>query len=392
MRNRRLSFWFLALFLFGSRPLGISAQAADQVTDSWLNHLELKGNFTLFGTPQDGQTPFVTAINSAKQGVLMTMFHLSAQDPTLALINVKKRNRLADVRVILDGASLKSTASLRAVETQLVQNGVVVRPSSSKFTITHEKAMVLDDEGAPLKKAFVTSINLTTEAATTRDYGVITTDPGVVAEVTSVFETDWKNADPTNFGKLTPVLQVPNLMWSPVSSKTKLVDLINSVQPNGNVMATVENLEKPETVNGMLDIQNAFLDIVKTKNATLQIIVPLCDKNPDDPYYNYSAAKALKEANAQVRMMPGPETAQQPYMHSKMILVDGVRAYVGSVNFTKNSVLDAREAGIVFENNPKNEDNAGVKAALNRIQDDFKADWAAAVEVPDTKPTGGCRP
>jgi cardiolipin synthase len=38
-----------------------------------------------------------------------------------------------------------------------------------------------------------------------------------------------------------------------------------------------------------------------------------------------------------------------PYIHAKMFLVDGQRAFVGSVNVSDNSLNNNRELGIIFD-------------------------------------------
>ena len=39
-------------------------------------------------------------------------------------------------------------------------------------------------------------------------------------------------------------------------------------------------------------------------------------------------------------------------MHSKMIQIDGATTFVGSVNFSINSLTKARELGVIFANAP----------------------------------------
>lgn len=43
------------------------------------------------------------------------------------------------------------------------------------------------------------------------------------------------------------------------------------------------------------------------------------------------------------------ETPKNPYIHAKTIFVDEHIGYVGSINFTTNSIENNREVGIIFE-------------------------------------------
>jgi len=101
----------------------------------------------------------------------------------------------------------------------------------------------------------------------------------------------------------------------------------------------------------------------------------MCDKNPN-PLLNYPPLERLARAGVEVRVMITPESQSHPYMHSKMILVDGERAYLGSVNFSFNSTTRARELGIIFS-------RASIAKEIGRI---FKADWAVSVDPPDPPP------
>jgi phosphatidylserine/phosphatidylglycerophosphate/cardiolipin synthase-like enzyme len=313
-------------------------------------------NLVLIVTPHADHAPFVAAIDAAAKSIDMTMFHLTHPDVADALVRAAGRG--VRVRVVLDGKSLEKTKFER-VAAKLRAGHVDVRGSSPQFSITHEKAMVVD--GAT---AFITAINLTKDVAATRDFGVVTRAPGVVADVETLFAADWDNA--AAGGQLTPALREPSLVVSPVSSRDKLTALIASAKRD--LAITVENIGDPA-------IRDALLAAVK-RHVAIKLIVPMCDKNKD-PLHNFDPADKLAAGGVVVRMMPQPETVDTPYMHSKMILADGATAYVGSVNFSTNSTTQARELGIIFAN----------PAAAATIKTAFDADWQHAVEPPATRPT-----
>src|SRR6185503_9781870 len=74
---------------------------------------------------------------------------------------------------------------------KLAKAGVDVKDTHSGFEVTHEKSMVIDGE-----TAFIMSHNWAPKNfGETRDYGVITSDPGEVAEVLECFVEDWKEGD-----------------------------------------------------------------------------------------------------------------------------------------------------------------------------------------------------
>nr|HEX4314699.1 phospholipase D-like domain-containing protein [Kofleriaceae bacterium] len=313
----------------------------------------------LLVTPAADHQPFATAIDGAATSVDLAMYHLTDDAVAASLIAAAKRG--VTVRVLLDAGNLKTKAAAKLADA-LRAGGVAVHASSAAFSITHEKAMVVD--GAT---TFITAINLTRDVASTRDFGVVTTKAGIAAEVDKLFDADWHNAEAG--GHDTPALAEPSLVVGPRDAEGKLVTLIASAKTD--VIATVENLGHKKIV--------AAFEAATARGVTVRFIVPMCDKNPN-PALDYAPAVELAAHGASVRMMPAPESAAQPYMHSKMIQVDGGAAtYVGSENFSTNSLEHARELGVIFAN----------AAAAKQVAAVFDADWAAAVAVPADAPRCG---
>ncbi len=306
----------------------------------------------LLVTPAADHQPFIDAIDGAKTSIDLAMFHLTDTSIVAALTRATARN--VAVRVILDGSSLKTPKYANAAKAL----GGAVRGSSPAFSITHEKAMVVDRQ-----VAFITAINLTRDVATTRDLGVITRAPGVVDDVERLFAADWDNAQ--TGGNATPQMHEPSLVVSPTGSRDKLVSLIGAA--THDLIATVENLGDPAIAEALISAAH--------RGVQVRVIVPLCDKG-NDPLYDLAPARRFAAAKIPIGMMPTPESAERPYMHSKMIQIDGAMTYVGSVNFSINSLTKARELGVIFAN----------PAAAATIATAFEADWATAIPPPAGQP------
>lgn len=314
----------------------------------------LKGDVQLIVTPNSkGHVEFLQSINNTKSGdvIRMAMFHLTNTQVINALVSAQKRG--VTVKVILDSVSLNLPNFKLGFE-QLKSGGVDVRTSTSAFSISHQKSMTINNS-----EAFITAINLTKLEDVTRDFGLIVHDPDVISEVITVFEQDWQNAM-TGQG-VTPQVNELHLVWSPVNSLTKLVNLISSVKKS--LIVQVENL-------GDSQIQSALIAAVK-RGASVKVLVPMCSKG--NSKINYPYLKELAAGGVQTKVMPTPESVAHPYMHSKMMVVDGVIAYVGSVNFSKNSTSKARELGVLFSE---------VKP-IQTLSSLFQQDWNAAVSVPE---------
>jgi phosphatidylserine/phosphatidylglycerophosphate/cardiolipin synthase-like enzyme len=304
---------------------------------------------------QAGHHDWIDAIKGARRSIHMMMYHLTDKDVVDALASKSG----IEVKIIVDRSATKGGYS-HALQ-PLNDAGIQIRPASQAFALMHAKAMVIDDE-----VAFVTAINMTNTAQTTRDFGVVTSDQSVIREMDSVFETDWASAQ-TNAGD-TPELSQANLAWSPVNSQDKLLKLIDSA--TGTLVLQAESLSLPEVIEG--------LNRASGRGVKVQVIAPMCDSGM--PLFDYPALAQLKAHGAEVHVMPYPATAEHPYMHSKMIVADGVNVYIGSINYSANSIQKSRELGILF-----NDPNIG-----QQLTQTFNQDWERSVEAEDNPSASIC--
>jgi phosphatidylserine/phosphatidylglycerophosphate/cardiolipin synthase-like enzyme len=357
-----LGFFRAAVFAAVFLALGFAGKVQSGPSDAksngeWLTRLKVSGPLEIFVTPdKEGHHAVIEAIRHAHK-IRMTIYHLT--DPAVVRSLIEAHARGCDIRLITDGKSLENKRFSKPFE-KLVQAGVEAVSSTPAFSITHVKAMVVDDS-----KAFILSLNLTRMYTKTRDYGIVTTDPEIVGEILKVFDADWTNAKQKT-GE-TPSLNDPNLLWSPVNARSKLRDLIDSARESLSV--EVENL-------GDRGIQAAFVRAAKRRNVSVRIIIPMCGFG-DQPVRNFKFLYAMQGEGIQARVMPVPSSPSRPYIHAKMMVVDGKRAYVGSVNFSYNSLSKARELGIVFD----------AEKPVKELTVDFEADWRSAVPVPEKPPT-----
>jgi phosphatidylserine/phosphatidylglycerophosphate/cardiolipin synthase-like enzyme len=199
----------------------------------------------------------------------------------------------------------------------------------------------------------------------TRDYGLVLTDPSIIAEWESVFEADITNAK--NGTGTTPALPVPALLWSPVNSQSGLAALIASA--NSTVIATVESIDSSTEVF-------SALEAAAQRGVNVRLLTPECVENPN-PLLDYNSLNTLVSHGASVRVMPNPSTAAAPYMHGKMMVVDSSAAFVGSENFTINSLEDARECGLIVTD----------AQTISTLGTTFAADWSASIAIPNPLPT-----
>lgn len=294
---------------------------------------------------------WVSAIKNARTSIHMEMYHVTEKPVIDALISRAHDN--IDMRVIIDH---KVTGGYKAAMDTLTSAGVQVRPASPFFSITHSKTMIVDG-----KTAWVTSINMTNTGTSSRDFGILTPDKGIIEEIDKVFESDWANFEATT--DTTPAVSNPNLAWSPTNSTNQLVKLINSATKS--LVVEVENL-------GANDLTNAF-NAAATRGVDVRVIIPQCGGNEKN---NYAALAQLKGIKYHVE--PDGKSLDQPYLHAKMIVADGKRNYIGSINFSYNSTQKSRELGVIFL-----DENIG-----GQLSNEFQTDWNRSI-VPGATPDCG---
>lgn len=287
---------------------------------------------------------WVQAIKSARKSIHMEMFHITEKEVINALIS--RAHDGIDMRVIVDH---QAKGGYKAAIDALTGAGVQIRLASAAFSITHSKSMVVD--GA---EAWITSINMTNTGTGSRDFGITTPDTGIINEMDQVFEADWKNAE--NDGDFTPPVSNPNLAWAPVNAVQQLTKLIGAATQTLDV--EVENL-------GLDDVINA-LNAAVARGVAVRLIMPECTGNNANNY-----AAMAKTKGVQLHVEHDGKSLDQPYLHAKMIVADGKINYIGSINYSYNSMIKSRELGVIFT-------DSGIGGKLS---DEFKTDWNRSTPI-----------
>jgi len=269
-------------------------------------------NVTILVEP-DGKsgTEVVAAINAAKTSVHMTMYILSNTDVISALIARHKAG--VDVKVVLDSSSQTGNGP---EYTQLKNAGVSVAWSSSQFTYTHEKCVIIDG-----KTAWIMTMNLTQSSPdSNREFLAVDTTPADVTEAEAIFAGDFAGKPPASVSGA--------LVVAPLNAVSSIVNLINSAK-------TTIDIEAEE----MSDYHTA--DALKAAlGRGVKVRVVMSDETPTSS--GQAAIDEIKGAGGKL------VTVSTPYIHAKTLVADGKTAYVGSENFSTGSLQYNRELGVIF--------------------------------------------
>ncbi|KKU91130.1 MAG: hypothetical protein UY21_C0012G0007 [Microgenomates group bacterium GW2011_GWA1_48_10] len=293
-------------------------------------------NLEVFVQPETGRKPILEAINNAQTEVLVEVYLLSDREVVDALVGAAERG--VGVQVMMEQHPFGGGNVNRLTADRLRSTAVEFKWTNPTFALTHEKAIIVDGQ-----TLFILNQNLTQSAfSKNREYNIIDYNPEDVSEARQMFLADWERK---RYGP-----KAPNLIVSPENARGKLEALINSAQQSLDVEAEI--IQDRDMIKSLG---------VKARGIGVRVILPDFGKVAA----NREEAEELKQAGVEVR------TLRSPYVHAKLILVDQVRAYVGSVNLSDASLDQNRELGILVS-------QADIMEKLSRT---FENDWQKAQEI-----------
>ena len=298
--------------------MGLIFEATELLSESEFKKQKLMSHRSIIVLPDDTGQEIFEAIDSAKESILVKMFLFS--DPGLITAIVEARKRGVKVKVMLNPVRNNGEEENEDTRKILVEAGIEVRDTSPEFTITHEKSMVIDD-----RMAFIKSLNWETKNLTeTRDYAIITYHPHEVKEIILCFEADWhrQSFDPG---------ENMNLIWCSNNGRTRIAKFIDEAKHT-------------------LFVQNErFQDLVIIERlvhaASRGVKVHVMARPP----HTLKMDKLLEGVGG-LRIMDdvGIKIHKLKFLklHGKMLLADGCRAIIGSINLTPGSFDHRRELAI----------------------------------------------
>jgi phosphatidylserine/phosphatidylglycerophosphate/cardiolipin synthase-like enzyme len=287
--------------------------------------------------PDDTVRSIVEAINAAHKSILVKMFLFSDPELLDAIIAAKKRG--VKVKVMLNPSRRSGEEENEETHKKLEAAGIEVRDTNPSFAITHEKSMVVDE-----KLAFVKSLNWQTKNLTeTRDYAIVTSHPHEVEEVILCFEADWHRKD-FNPG------EEAHLIWCSLNGRERIAKFIDQ--------ATHTLFMQNERYQDLVIIERIVR--AASRGVKVHVMVP--------PPHTLKMEKIVEGVGG-LRIMDDVgikiHKLKHLKLHGKMLLADGVRAIVGSINLAPGSFDHRRELAIEIHD----------EDIVERLQEIAHHDW-----------------
>ena len=285
----------------------------------------------VFVEPVDGRAPVLEELDAATGSIDLEVYLLSDEDVIAALERAHARG--VHVRVLLEQHPFGGSGNTPEVFARLQAAGIDARWSNPAFNFSHIKMFVVDRRTAVIMNQNLSATSFTKN----REFGAVSTRPADVATALAVFEADWtRGAEP----------DPAPLVVSPTNAREQLVGLIDGATRTLDVYAEV--MRDPEIMDALK----------RAAGRGVRVRLVMSGREGDD---NAKERTALAAAGVQVHLV------NRVYIHAKMLLADGERAYIGSQNFTATSLDQNRELGLVLDD----------PVALARLARNFDNDFAA---------------
>jgi phosphatidylserine/phosphatidylglycerophosphate/cardiolipin synthase-like enzyme len=287
--------------------------------------------------PDDGTAPVIALIGRAQRSLFIKQFTFT--EPAIQLAVIAKAKAGVDVRVMLNPKRSSGSRANDETFELFEREGVPVRWASPHFAVTHEKSIVVDGE-----IALIATFNLCEKYFTqTRDYGVIVEDPRQVAQIVEGFNADWeqRNWHPA---------EDTGLLWSNNNSRKLMSDFI-------------------DTAEETLDVQHPkFVDATVTERIAAAAqrgvhVRVLCGGKHGisdwDILDTFSSLRLLHYLGVKVHKQKNLR------LHAKLLIADGKRALVGSMNIDRSAFDLRRELGTTIHD----------RAIIDGLAEVFESDW-----------------
>lgn len=273
---------------------------------------------SLIVLPDRTARPFLIAIENAKSSIRIKMFVFSDPDLIQAVIAARKRG--VDVQIMLNAARRDGEDDNAESRKTLHHAGIPVKDSSPDFGVTHEKSMVVDE-----KLAFVKSLNWATRNLTeTRDYAVTTEHKDEVREILDCFEADWHRQ------AFKPPGTTP-LIWCPANGREAIAHFIDKAKHS--LFVQNERYQDPVIIERLIR--------ARERDVKVHVMArPPHNLKKEKLLEGVSGLRMLDDVGAKIHKL------KKLKLHGKMLLADGKRAIIGSINLAPGSFDDRRELAI----------------------------------------------
>ena len=269
--------------------------------------------------PGDGMLSLIKAINNARSRVEIAIFRFDRREIERALANAVSRGVF--VQALIAYTNRGGEKKLRDLEMRLLAAGVTVARTANDLLRYHDKFVIIDR-----RELYMLAYNFTyLDIEHSRSFGIVTRERRVVQEAVRLFEADTKRQP--------YVPGLPSFVVSPENARRQLAALIRGAKKE--LLIYDPEISDPAMIR--------LLDERARAGVRIRVIGRLSRKNP----------------RMEVRKLSGLR------LHTRTILIDGRRAFIGSQSLREVELDRRRELGIILRD----------ARIVNRLIATFQQDW-----------------
>jgi len=280
--------------------------------------------------------PLVRGINGAKRSVEIVIFRFDRSEIERALANAVKRGVF--VHALIAHINRFGEGNLRKLEMQLLAAGVTVARTADDLARYHGKLMIIDR-----RELYLFAFNVTyLDIERSRSFGIITTNRRVVKESAKLFEADTKRR-PYEPG-------LANFIVSPANARKQLSSFIQGAKRE--LLIYDPKVSDPAMIRLLEERSKTGVDV--------KILGRMTRRSP----------RLTVRKVCQMRL------------HTRTMIQDGRKAFVGSQSLREIELDGRREVGIIFRDSK----------AVSKLVETFRQDWAANENAKEPDPSEEAAP
>ncbi len=273
---------------------------------------------SLIVLPDAGPAPIVALLDAATVSLRIKPYALD--HPLLLAAVVAAAGRGVSVRVLFNRAGHGGVPDNAAARAALQAGGAEVADASKKLSVVHEKSLIVDDH-----TALVQSLDWSAAGfAEARDHAVATTHRHEVEEIAAGFDADWQHE---HFKPHDP----PHLIWSPLSARARVAGFIDAARHS--LLLQSERFHDPVIIERLVRARQRGVKLRLMAHAVHRM-------QGKELVTDVSGLRLLADLGVPVHRLGTLR------LHANLLLADGDRAIVGSVNLGTTSLDQRRELAI----------------------------------------------
>jgi phosphatidylserine/phosphatidylglycerophosphate/cardiolipin synthase-like enzyme len=271
--------------------------------------------------PEGGVAPILTAIHRAKSIVEIAIFRLDHRQIEEEIEAAAQRRVFVRALVAFDNRG--GERQLRRLESRFLASGVTVSRTADDLVRYHAKMLIIDR-----KTLYVLSYNYTAvDVVHSRAFGIVTRNRALVQEAVKLFEADTKRHP--------YVPQLNTFLVSPLNARKQLGEFIRKARKE--LLIYDPKISDSQMINLLLDRQEAGVEI--------KVLGRL--------------GKGASALNAR--------RLTSIRLHTRTIIRDRKRAFVGSQSLRKLELDARREVGLIVKD----------LKVVSKLAATFESDWEA---------------